>query len=338
VVTSGIEPDQLYRSTDQGRRFEPVGEPVEDILLERVRVAPSDPQRIYLSGANPSGPSGDREAYLLRSDDAGATFARTRIPLEDGERNVHLLAVDPTDPDRALLRVTRRVTDDRDERLLLTEDGGETFTTAATARELSDAAFSEDGTRAWATSRTLDGLLRSDDAGRSFTPLAGGNLTCVEAREGELWTCADELRDERSLARSRDGGDTFEEVLHFSDVRELPDCPRCSQVGYVCPQWFPDLAYDLRLDAGASLPDGGTTGLPRDAAPPAECTEGGVPLDGGAAARDGGPGGDGAGCGCRAAGTRGHGRGRAPLLGLLGLLGLLARSRLRLRTGRRRAG
>lgn len=323
VATSGIEPDQLYRSTDQGRSFEPVGAPIEGILLERVRVAPSDANRVYLSGANPSGPSGEREAYLLRSDDAARTFTEISIPLEDGERNVHLFAVDPTDPDRVLLRITRRITDDRPERLLLTQDGGTTFVTVLLARDLSDAAFSETGATAWASSRTLDGLFRSDDGGRSFTALAEGNLTCVEAHGDRLFTCVDELRDGYALGRSADQGTTIDPILHFSEIYELPDCPRCTAVGYVCPEWFPDLAFDLRLDASTPPPSNGMTGGPRDAAIPAECTEGG------AGGMDGGMGGgtpptDPSGCACRATPTSPRG-GWLPLLLLFGLGVLRAR-------------
>jgi hypothetical protein len=297
VATSGVDPDVLMRSDDEGRTFSPLSETFDLILLEKVRVAPSDAMRVYLSGAIPATP---RQGFFLRSIDGGESFIPIEIVFEDGERNVHVLAVDPSNPDRVLVRVTRSVVDPMPERLLLTENGGDTFTTVLRAQQITGAAFSEDGAAAWATSRTSDGMFRSGDGGRTFAPLFGGNLPCVASRAGELWFCADQPLDGYAMGLSGDGGDTLDEVLRFDQIVELPTCPRCSEVGYVCPQWFPDLAYDLMLDAGIDLGDGSVTGTPRDAAPPAICTDGSEDLDAGIG-MDAGMG-DGGTCNCRAAG------------------------------------
>lgn len=288
VLSDGAGPDSLWRSIDSGESFEQVGPDIEEILLERVRVAPSDSQRVYLSGAIPiSATNGMRQAFVLRSSDGGATTDRTEIPLLDGERNLHVLAIDPTNPNRVYVRVVRRLTDDRPERLLLSEDGGVTFEAISDygsneegviegARVISDVAFSADGSQVFVTSAKLDGLFRSDDAGATFRQVETGNLLCAEAREGELWLCADELKDGWSLADSEDGGETQTPQLVFSEVGELVSCPACSEVGYICPEWFPDLAQDLGLDAGAGGLDGGVTGVPRDVEPPETC-DGAVP-------------------------------------------------------------
>ncbi|MBX3276175.1 MAG: hypothetical protein KF729_38335 [Sandaracinaceae bacterium] len=315
IATSGGEPDEVFRSADEGRTFRRVGMPVDEILLERVRVAPSDPSRVYLSGAIPvvairydggvpdGGPATtERRGMLLRSRDGGERFEVIEVPLLDEERNVHLLAVDPTDPDRLLVRMTRRIIDPREERVVLSEDGGETWTTVMSARQISGGAFSAGGARAWVSSRVLDGLFRSDDAGRSFSQLEQLSMPCVAARGDEVWACVDELVHGYSAVRSSDGGDTLETALRFSDLYELVECSRCTPVGHLCPQWFPDLVYDLRLDAstGGEFLDG-STGGPRDAGTlPGECG-----MDGSVPARDAGPGGGDDGCGCRAAGRGG---------------------------------
>lgn len=316
VATSGADPDALMRSDDEGRTFAPVGETFDLILLEKVRVAPSDPMRLYLSGAIPGTP---RQGFFLRSIDGAESFVPIEIPLEDGERNVHVLAVDPADPDRVLVRVTRSVVDTMPERLLLTENGGDTFTTVMRARQITGAAFSSDGATAWATSRTIEGMFRSGDGGRTFGQIFDGNLPCVAERDGELWFCVDQLRDGYAMGRSDDGGDTIDQVLHFDQIVQLPACSRCSEVGYVCPQWFPDVAYDLMLDAGIDFPDGSVTGAPRDAAPPAICTDGSEDLDAGIGP-DGGiesPGD----CACRAGARRAPiGAGSSSLLIALGLV------------------
>lgn len=339
IATSGSEPDELYRSEDEGRSFTRVGVPVEDILLERVLVAPSDPTRVYLSGAIPimtitydggvpdGGPTmTERTGYLLRSTDRGETFEPVELPLVDEERNVHLLAVDPTDPDRLLVRMTRRTVDTRGERVLLTEDAGDTWTEVASGRQISGAVFSADGTRAWVTSRIIDGLFRSEDGGRSFAQVQRMSMPCIGRRGDEIWACVDQLTDGFALGRSTDGGDTLDPVLHFEDIYEMVPCSECTQVGHGCPEWFVDIAYDMRLDAGiGGGVDGGISGAPRDAGPlPDECDmDGSVPppmdagVDAGPEEED--PPGD---CGCHASGRPTGGA--ALLIALLGL-GLVRR-------------
>ncbi|MCA9604653.1 MAG: hypothetical protein KC619_03600 [Myxococcales bacterium] len=333
ISTSGAEPDELFRSDDQGRTFARVGAPVDDVLLERVLVAPSDPMRVYLSGAIPimtiaydgGAPDGgptmtERRGYLLRSTDRGETFERIEVPLVEEERNVHLLAIDPTDPDRLLVRMTRRTVDVRPERVLLTEDAGDSWTEVASGQQISGAVFSADGSRAWITARVIDGLFRSDDGGRSFSQIQRMSMPCIGRRGDELFTCVDQLTDGFALGRSTDGGDTLEPILHFEDIYEMVACDECTQVGHGCPEWFVDIAYDMRLDAGVGASvDGGISGAPRDAGPiPSEC--GGMdasvppPMDAGV---DAGPGeappGD---CGCGVDGR--------PTSGLGLLIGLLA--------------
>lgn len=338
IATSGSDPDEVYRSVDQGQTFARVGAPVDDILLERVRVAPSDPTRVYLSGAVPvmpivydggvpdGGPTTtERLGFFLRSSNGGETFEPIEMPLVDEERNVHLLAVDPTNPDRVLVRMTRRVIDDREERVLLTEDAGDTWTPVASGRQISGGAFSPDGTRAWVTSRILDGLFRSEDGGRSFTQLQRLSLPCLEMSGDEVWICVDELVEGYAMARSTDDGETLEPTLHFMDIYQMVECSACTQVGHGCPEWFPDIAYDLRLDAGTRVPDGGISGAPRDAGPiPETCgMDGSVPptMDAGV---DAGPDVEPPpeGCNCRVGG----GSSSPPMwLAALALVGLLRR-------------
>lgn len=318
IATSGSEPDELYRSEDQGRTFTRVGAPIEEILLERVLVAPSDPTRVYLSGAIPvmaithdgGAPDGgpattERMGFVLRSTNRGETFTPIEIPLVDEERNVHLLAVDPIDPDRLLVRMTRRTVDTRAERVLLSEDGGDTWTEVASGRQISGAVFSADGSRAWVTARVVDGLLRSEDGGRSFVEVQRLSMPCLARRGDEIWACVDELADGFAVGRSTDGGDTLEDTLRFEQIYDMVECSECTAVGHGCPEWFVDIAYDLRLDAGIGAGvDGGISGAPRDAGPvPEGCgMDGSVspPMDAGvdAGPSEEDPPGD---CGCRAA-------------------------------------
>jgi hypothetical protein len=111
AMSPGDAANTLLRSIDEGDSYEVVHTFDVGLLLERVRLAPSDPMRLYVSGAVPRMDTEPRHVYVLHSEDGGDTFTQVEIPLLDGERNAHVLAVDPLDADRALVRVTRATTD-----------------------------------------------------------------------------------------------------------------------------------------------------------------------------------------------------------------------------------
>ncbi|MDQ3034610.1 MAG: hypothetical protein M3Y87_19530 [Myxococcota bacterium] len=301
ISSPGMTPDVVHRSDDEGRTWTAVSMPHEAALTDRIRIAPSDGTRIYTSGVVPR--SIDMELRLgmvLRSDDRGATFRALPVELIGEERTVHLLGVDPTDADRVFARAVRRVTDEVPERLLLSEDGGETWTTVLELLEIVGFAISEDGRTVWAGSWD-GGLHRSTDGGLTFTPLDPSlRIRCLAHRAGELWVCADDFVSGFALARSSDGGDTLEPLWSFHDVVPDVGCPASTEVGTLCPMYWPDLVYDLQLD-GAVPPDGSL-------------------LDGGVAVDAGGDAGGG-GCGCAVIGSS---RPETPRRGLLGLVMLVA--------------
>jgi hypothetical protein len=94
-----------------------------------LEVAPSDPDRIYLSGTLANDP------VLVVSDDGGTSFHASPLVFDDADFVIgaYLGAVAPNDPERVYLRVARRVqTDDglyvRDDSLAVSSDGGRTTT------------------------------------------------------------------------------------------------------------------------------------------------------------------------------------------------------------------
>lgn len=309
VTSPGDQPNTVLRSADDGASWAVLGTPNDEVLLERVRLAPSDPSRVYVSGAIPARGGMERRALFFRSEDGGRTYTEIAIPLQGAERTVHVLAVDPTDPDRVLVRMVRLVTDEEPERLLISEDGGESFQTAASLLEITGLTFSDDGSQVWVGG--WDGaFLRSDAGGAAgtFEPVAGQEalrVRCLSYRPGatpgtgELWVCVDELRYDYALGVSTDGGSTLERRWGFADARIDTGCPACSAVGGICPTYWPDVVFDLGLpDEGPAFDAGVCDGGPLD----------GGGLDAGVGAEAEPPT---EGCGCRAQ------RARSPALPLL---------------------
>lgn len=310
LVSSGVRADRLVRSDDGGRRWVPVGAPIEGVLTERLALAPSEPSRVYVSAAHPD-PRAPR-AFLLRSDDGGERFEAVEIPVVSGERQPHVLGVDPQNPDRLFVRMARGEVDPRPERLLLSEDGGRTFVNVMELPNMKGFALSEDGRTVWVSSALNRGLWMAPEGTMAFEQVNTVDALCLAARGEQLWVCADQRLHGFALGRSLDEGARITPVLRFEAAGELVECPRCSRLGLVCPAWIPDLRADL--DTYFRDADAGMTGLPRDAGTPLECRpEGGVqppapPLPAPA------------GCGCRVSPPRVGGRlGRSMLVVLLAL-------------------
>lgn len=277
LASSGVSDDRLVRSEDSGRTWSAVGAPIADILTERVAIAPSDPSRIYVSGAIPDPTR--RRAFVLRSSDGGQSFAQTELALVDGERLPHVVGVDPTDPDRLFVRMARGTVDPRNERLLYSDDGGATFTSILELQSMRAFAISEDGRTLFAGSATGAGLWVARDGATVFEQVSDLDVRCLAVHQGALYVCADQLTEGFALGRSTDDGASVEELLRFEEARTLPECARCATTELVCPAWVRDLEADLATYFGGV--DAGMTGLPRDAGLPAECRPDGGPDAGG---------------------------------------------------------
>lgn len=276
LVSSAVERDQVIRSTDAGRTWRFVGEPLDPILTERILVAPSDPATLYVSGAIP--PAGDvrRQAFLLRSVDGGERFTSTELELLEGERFPHVVGVDPTNAERVFVRIVRAPGAVEPERLLYSDDGGLTFTTLLELPSMRAFALSDDGRTAWAGSS--EGLWIARDGGTRFEQVNALDVQVLASRGDALFVGADQRTAGFAFGRSTDGGATVNPLLRLQDAQALVECARCSGAGITCPAWLPDLRADLEIYLGAG--DVPQTGLPRDAGIPAECRgDGGTALE-----------------------------------------------------------
>ncbi len=252
-------PNDLY-VREEGR-WRSTGGPSEDTLFERVAIAPSDPDVIYLSGIRPRTVDTPREAFIHRSDDGGETWTVLPFDLGEAGRTPFVEAVDPTDPLTVYVRVENLldVVADTDEPLLRSTDGGESFSEILRVPLLRDVHVTIDAVYAVGeqlvgfegASARPSGLWRSRDGGDTFTHLAPeASLGCVESLEGVLYLCADEVIDGYALARSTDGGETLEPVFRYRDMAAPVDCAPEDPTPLACVSEDADLDRDLRaLDA-----------------------------------------------------------------------------------------
>jgi hypothetical protein len=267
---------ELLVSSDQGQNgMSLTSLPGAPTALE---LAPSDSSRLYVSTTATEGELSF--GYLLASTDAGRSFEEHPIELDASELRVFLLAVAAHDPRLSFVR-----TQSRDgitaERLLRSEDGGETFETVLSVPGPISLVVS--GERAvWAGA--ADGLYRSNDAGRSFERIEAFDLTrvtCLVARGDALYACGYSA-GEFGVLVSMDGNARFEWFLRFPEVRARLDCPADSDEGTSCEAAFADWAFEQGLAPTEPVGEAGASAEPTS--PPARRAEAGCQFPAGGSA------------------------------------------------------
>ncbi|HEX6276201.1 MAG TPA: sialidase family protein [Polyangiaceae bacterium] len=117
----------LYESSDHGETWSELSELPEELPNTfTVDVAPSDPNRLYVSATATSRPAG----VLLVSEDRGRTWAERPIPGSSPSSSPYIAAVSPTDADVVYVRTDHwdTMTDfAAQDSLLVTTDGGGEF-------------------------------------------------------------------------------------------------------------------------------------------------------------------------------------------------------------------
>lgn len=222
--------NDVYRSTDNGRSFEPRGLHSAAIWWKSVKLAPSDPDRIYVTGyqvagAAPDGGQVPPTAHLRRSDDGGVTWRA--MPLTSvavaATPVVHVMAVDPARADTLYLRSSLAAPPAGD-RLYRSTDGGATLTEVlATGEPITGVAVRGDQVL---VGLGAGGAYESKDAGASFTPVGDApHLACLTSRgDAELWACGTNWDpDFFTLGRSSDGH-TWTKVARFSELVGPLEC------------------------------------------------------------------------------------------------------------------
>ncbi|HMJ16036.1 MAG TPA: hypothetical protein VK524_31685 [Polyangiaceae bacterium] len=276
-VYSGNYDTLIAETRDSARTWTAVGTALpSNVIVETLEVAPSDPNRIYVSGQEIGVDSVPRAGVLLHSRDRGTSWQRATIPLPtntatDGslytDAAAYIAAIDPRSADRVYVRFAdNRSLPDSPAAVLVTSDRGATFhTLARTAGPMLGFALSPDGTQLsyggpGPTGAPSDGMYIGDAPSGPFTKVADVQTRCLKWTGSGLYACATELRDSftwgRYQATARTSkGEPFVPLYERRKTCPLT-CPAGTSVQAECPGAWSDV--QTLLGAGLCSSAGGT--------------------------------------------------------------------------------
>jgi uncharacterized protein (TIGR03382 family) len=251
VVTSTPgKPAFVWRRPSAKAPFARLGAGVTGVSFDTVDVAAGNPKRLYATAA-PVG--GGRRAHLFRSDDGGATLTELDVHLERDGR-LFLSAIDPKDPDRIFVRHTNELGTD----LLLSKDGGKTFTSVLrTKTSMFGFAATADGASLFAGAGDADeGVFRSKDRGVTWEPASKTSVLCLWADGASVFACSNPFaRGGWAIAISRDDAASFRPLATFGDVRGAVACD--AGAGAACAALWSDVRAQVVAPAPSVAPDAG---------------------------------------------------------------------------------
>lgn len=218
--------NDIYKSTDHGETFVPMGLPSAVVWYKSISVARPDEQRVWVTGYQVAG-APQPAAHLYRSDNGGTTWTETPLPgvVMAATPTVLLEAVEPTLGDLLFLRSVAANPGGGDI-LYRSPDGGTTWTEVLRTSDAMRSVVIRDVTTVLVASAGT-GLHRSTDGGQTFTAVANTPKTnCLAERDDhQLLTCATNWDpDFLALGRSTDGAQ-WQKIFRFVELAGPVQCP-----------------------------------------------------------------------------------------------------------------
>jgi hypothetical protein len=291
LPTEGVPSSQLYRSDDDGRSWRALGKPLPEVIRTSltVDVAPSDTERLYVSGLGADG-----AGVMLRSEDGGESFDVFSIPTNATDREFpYIAAVDPENPDQVYVRTDVWSYDPEEQltrandALLYSDDGGASFTELLRAGgKLFGFAFSPDSSELlvgygdpiqFSVTRVVDqaalGIYRAPKGSSSFEMRYAGPVGCLTWTGEGVYACTMEADTGFSLGLIRDtdfdlaSPASFEPLVRLRDVAGPIECEACAS-GDMCRDYWKATCNSwgrddcLELKASECSNEAGAAGAP----------------------------------------------------------------------------
>jgi hypothetical protein len=240
----------VWQSADSGHTWQTLPGAIDPTLaIDTLDVAPSDASRIYVTG----GVLGADHASMLVSNDGGQSYSEYPIALVTNETGAFITGVDPTNADIVYVRtlaVDPKLGTETS-RLLISIDGGQTFTQKWSGDKLLGFALSADGARVYVG--TLGGLEVASTTDFAFAQRSTVAIECLTMAGSTLYACSDEASSGFILGASTDDGASFASLLELETIHGPLSCSHTSSAAQCVGQW-PALAEQLGIDAGATSP------------------------------------------------------------------------------------
>lgn len=218
-----------FRSDDDGVTWHAVSELVKGLFFNTIRTSPSG-ARWYV-GTSRYVEETDSVTYTIRRSDDGETWTVFGIAAESDDSNFFLLDVDPLNPQRVFIGIRacrpgqrnfNDATGQKPDRVMVSEDGGATWTLFAEVVDLGGFAIND---RFIWVGETEGGIWRFNHDGSDPEFLSGlRRPACLAVRGNELLTCGEEFADQFLLARSLDNGETWEPLASPAAIQGAPVC------------------------------------------------------------------------------------------------------------------
>ncbi|HEX2871505.1 MAG TPA: MYXO-CTERM sorting domain-containing protein [Polyangiaceae bacterium] len=278
LLDDGTSQNQLYLSENDGKSWSKLGPTLPSSIrsVATIDVAPSDAERVYVSGLDAAG-----AGVLLRSDDGGQTFEALALPTDSVNDEVpYIAAVDAENPDAIYVRTDQWAFDslaqvaNANDALLYSDDGGRHFTELLRKPgKLFGFTFSPDGREVLLgygdpleagggrlTESDALGIYRAPKGSHQFEKRYAGSVGCLTWTEQGLYVCTLEADTGFSLGLATDtdfdldGPANLQPLLRLQDVLGPLECPACTS-GSICRNYWESTCQSWgRTDCESLLP------------------------------------------------------------------------------------
>jgi hypothetical protein len=273
TTSTGGEQNDVYKSTN-GTDFTGTGLTDGAAWWRTLRVAPTNADRIYVTGFRPSDPTGDAmtepEALAYRSDNGGTSWT----PLDLSQitfgtvPQLDLVAVAPDDPD-TVWAVAVTANEPIGDSLYVSTDAGANWNKILDVNDiiLAFLVVENAGEYEIRVGTLNDGNRTSLDSGDNWTRTETPRMACISRRgDGTYFSCgANWDPDFFALGRSTDA-QSWEKVVRFAEIAGPVSCdPGTVQFDVCESQVWPDLVEMFGIGQPDAGPGGDNDGGDSDA-------------------------------------------------------------------------